>query len=113
MNFSYSMLTHMKNAILQYVGLFIKNDGSNEGVYINALLDSGADKTVLSSKVAEKLNLTGVQQSFRLIGSGGNSRFYDKGKVATVKVQSYNKKFIVKIKSLFQMICVRGWSCAK
>ena len=57
-------MRHQENALLQVIGINISNN--NGTVTVNALLDSGADSTIIDKEVATTLRLQGINCQLNL-----------------------------------------------
>ena len=57
-------MRHQENALLQVIAVNISNN--NRTVTVNALLDSGADSTIIDKEVATTLGLQGINCQLNL-----------------------------------------------
>ena len=72
---------------LHFLPVLINNPKTGEEVKVNAMIDSGADRHSLDSKVAKRLRLEGQEMSFAVTGSGG---------IVTNYTNAMNTRVIVK-----------------
>ena len=76
---------------LPIVPVTIKDPVSKKEISLNALLDDGAQRTFLSAKIAEKLQLKGVCVSFQSQGVGGTTTSFDRTLETIVLIKGQGK----------------------
>jgi hypothetical protein len=90
---------------LPIVGLYLYNPVNGKRVRVNALIDTGANRSALSRAAAKMIGLVGKPMNFSATGFGGNQTSDDDAFCASVEVSAIGKN---NQKHSCQVICLEN-----